>query len=111
MSTQEIEIKVPQLLVSPSPKHFIGEWYVKEGAYVAADGKIVGLETDKATFDIPHAVGGWSSAILKNAGRDCGNWRSHRLFCSPAEQPATSAATRLRRHRPSDFLGGKVGRE
>ena len=65
MSTQEIEIKVPQLGESIS-EAFIGEWYVKEGGYVAADGKIVGLETDKATFDIPAPVGGVVSRIVKN---------------------------------------------
>ncbi len=67
MSTQDIEIKVPQLGESIS-EAFVGEWYVKEGGYVAADGKVVGLETDKATFDIPAQAGGIISKILKNAG-------------------------------------------
>jgi 2-oxoglutarate dehydrogenase E2 component (dihydrolipoamide succinyltransferase) len=67
MSTQDIEIKVPQLGESIS-EAFVGEWYVKEGEYVAADGKVVGLETDKATFDIPAQAGGIVSKILKNAG-------------------------------------------
>lgn len=67
MSTQDIEIKVPQLGESIS-EAFVGEWYVKEGGYVAADGKVVGLETDKATFDIPAQAGGVVSKILKNAG-------------------------------------------
>lgn len=67
MSTQDIEIKVPQLGESIS-EAFVGEWYVKEGGYVAADGKVVGLETDKATFDIPAQAGGIVSRILKNAG-------------------------------------------
>ena len=38
MSTQEIEIKVPQLGESIS-EAFVGEWYVKEGAYVAPTAK------------------------------------------------------------------------
>lgn len=67
MSTQDIEIKVPSLGESIS-EAFVGEWYVKEGGYVAADGKVVGLETDKATFDIPAQAGGIVSKILKNAG-------------------------------------------
>ena len=64
MSTQDIEIKVPSLGESIS-EAFVGEWYVKEGGYVAADGKVVGLETDKATFDIPAQAGGVVSKILK----------------------------------------------
>lgn len=67
MSTQDIEIKVPQLGESIS-EAFVGEWYVKEGGYVAADGRVVGLETDKATFDIPAQAGGVVSKILKIAG-------------------------------------------
>ena len=67
MSTQDIEIKVPQLGESIS-EAFVGEWYVKEGAYVALDARVVGLETDKATFDIPAQAGGVVSRILKNAG-------------------------------------------
>jgi len=67
MSTQDIEIKVPSLGESIS-EAFVGEWYVKEGEYVAADGRVVGLETDKATFDIPAQAGGIVSKILKNAG-------------------------------------------
>ncbi len=67
MSTQDIEIKVPSLGESIS-EAFVGEWYVKEGGYVAVDGRVVGLETDKATFDIPAQAGGIVSKILKNAG-------------------------------------------
>ena len=67
MSTQDIEIKVPQLGESIS-EALVGEWYVKEGAYVSLDARVVGLETDKATFDIPAQAGGVVSRILKNAG-------------------------------------------
>lgn len=67
MSTQDIEIKVPQLGESIS-EAMVGEWYVKEGAYVAVDARVVGLETDKATFDIPAQAGGVVTKILKHAG-------------------------------------------
>jgi 2-oxoglutarate dehydrogenase E2 component (dihydrolipoamide succinyltransferase) len=67
MSTKEIEIKVPQLGESIT-EAFIGEWYVKQGASVARDARVVGLETDKATFDIPAPVAGVVSRILKTAG-------------------------------------------
>lgn len=90
MSTQEIEIKVPQLGESIS-EAFIGEWYVKEGSYVAADGKIVGLETDKATFDIPAAVGGVVSRIVKNVGETAAIGEVIG-FLTPAEKPAASPA-------------------
>ena len=90
MSTQEVEIRVPQLGESIS-EAFVGEWYVKEGAYVALDGKVVGLETDKATFDIPAQIGGVVSRILKNAG-ETASIGEVIGFLRPAEQPATSAA-------------------
>ncbi|MEZ6032942.1 MAG: 2-oxoglutarate dehydrogenase complex dihydrolipoyllysine-residue succinyltransferase [Planctomycetaceae bacterium] len=90
MSTQEIEIKVPQLGESIS-EAFIGEWYVKEGSYVAADGKIVGLETDKATFDIPAPVGGVVSRIVKNVGETAAIGEVIG-FLTPAEKPAASPA-------------------
>lgn len=89
MSTQEVEIRVPQLGESIS-EAFVGEWYVKEGAYVALDGRIVGLETDKATFDIPAPTGGVVSRILKNAG-ETASIGEVIGFLRPAEQPATSA--------------------
>ena len=47
-----IEIRVPSVGESIS-EVFIGEWYVKEGEWVGADDNVVGLETDKATFDVP----------------------------------------------------------
>lgn len=64
---EEVEIKVPAVGESIS-EVFIGEWYVTEGNYVAADGNVVGLETDKATFDVPAAAAGNVSRILKQAG-------------------------------------------
>ena len=90
MSTQDIEIKVPQLGESIS-EAFVGEWYVKEGAWVAQDGKVVGLETDKATFDIPAQAGGIVSKILKNAGETAAIGEVIG-FLHRAEAPAVAAA-------------------
>ena len=90
MSTQDIEIKVPQLGESIS-EAFVGEWYVKEGEYVALDGKVVGLETDKATFDIPAQAGGVVSKILKNAG-DTAIIGEVIGYLTPAEKPAAAAS-------------------
>ncbi|MEJ7592549.1 MAG: 2-oxoglutarate dehydrogenase complex dihydrolipoyllysine-residue succinyltransferase [Planctomycetaceae bacterium] len=90
MSTQDIEIKVPQLGESIS-EAFVGEWYVKEGAYVAPDARVVGLETDKATFDIPAQAGGIVSKILKNAG-ETATIGEVIGFLRRAEAPAASAA-------------------
>lgn len=67
MSTKEIEIKVPAVGESIS-EVFIGEWYIDEGKYVATDKNIVGLETDKATFEVPATTGGVVTRILKKAG-------------------------------------------
>jgi len=90
MSTQDIEIKVPQLGESIS-EAFVGEWYVKEGAYVALDARVVGLETDKATFDIPAQAGGVVSKILKNAG-ETATIGEVIGFLRRAEAPVASAA-------------------
>lgn len=65
--SKEVEITVPSVGESIS-EVFIGEWYIEEGSYVDADGNIVGLETDKATFDVPAPVGGIVSRVLKEAG-------------------------------------------
>lgn len=65
--SKEIEIQIPSVGESIT-EVFIGEWYIAEGDYVAADGNVVGLETDKATFDVPAPVGGVVSRVLKEAG-------------------------------------------
>lgn len=91
MSTQDIEIKVPQLGESIS-EAFVGEWYVKEGGYVAADAKVVGLETDKATFDIPAQAGGIVSRILKNAG-ETATIGEVIGYLTRAEKPASGTAS------------------
>ena len=65
--SNEVEIKIPAVGESIS-EVFIGEWYVGEGAFVALDGNVVGLETDKATFDVPAPVSGKITRVLKSAG-------------------------------------------
>ncbi|MCA9082514.1 MAG: 2-oxoglutarate dehydrogenase complex dihydrolipoyllysine-residue succinyltransferase [Planctomycetaceae bacterium] len=67
MSSEEVEIRVPSVGESIS-EVFIGEWYVDEGGSVAADDNVVGLETDKATFEVPAPVSGKVTRILKAAG-------------------------------------------
>ena len=67
MSDNQIEIKVPAVGESIS-EVFIGEWYVAEGAFVKTDENMVGLETDKATFDVPSPTSGVVAKILKDAG-------------------------------------------
>ncbi|MCA9008140.1 MAG: E3 binding domain-containing protein, partial [Planctomycetaceae bacterium] len=62
-----VEIKVPSVGESIT-EVFIGEWYLKPGDWVEVDGNIVGLETDKATFDVPAPQAGVITKILKAAG-------------------------------------------
>lgn len=90
MSDQEIEIKVPAVGESIS-EVFIGEWYVGEGAYVATDKNLVGLETDKATFEVPAARGGIITRILKKAGESAAVGEVI-AYLKPADSPAGSAA-------------------
>jgi 2-oxoglutarate dehydrogenase E2 component (dihydrolipoamide succinyltransferase) len=65
--SKEVEIKVPAVGESIT-EVFIGEWYVGEGAFVELDGNVVGLETDKATFDVPAPVTGRVTKVLKSGG-------------------------------------------
>ncbi|MCA9053346.1 MAG: 2-oxoglutarate dehydrogenase complex dihydrolipoyllysine-residue succinyltransferase [Planctomycetaceae bacterium] len=62
-----IAIKVPSVGESIS-EVFIGEWYAPEGTWVDVDQNVVGLETDKATFDVPAPVAGTIRKVLKQAG-------------------------------------------
>ena len=62
-----MEITVPSVGESVT-EVFIGEWYVGEGETVAQDGDVVGLETDKATFDVPAPTSGRITKVLKQAG-------------------------------------------
>lgn len=63
-----VEIKVPTVGESISEVQ-IGEWYIKEGTWVKNDTEIVGLETDKATFDVPAPADGKITRILVEAGQ------------------------------------------
>jgi 2-oxoglutarate dehydrogenase E2 component (dihydrolipoamide succinyltransferase) len=90
MSTPEIEIKVPKPGESIS-EVMIGEWYVQEGQYVAADRNLVALESDKATFDVPAPRGGILTRILKKAGESA-QVEEVIGFLQPAEAPAAAAA-------------------
>jgi 2-oxoglutarate dehydrogenase E2 component (dihydrolipoamide succinyltransferase) len=89
MSDQEIEIKVPAVGESIS-EVFIGEWYVGEGAYVATDKNVVGLETDKATFEVPAVRGGIITRILKKAGESAAVGEVI-AYLKPADAPVGSA--------------------
>ncbi len=62
-----IEIRVPSVGESIS-EVFIGEWYVKEGEWVDVDQNLVGLETDKATFDVPSPEAGVIGSVKIEAG-------------------------------------------
>jgi 2-oxoglutarate dehydrogenase E2 component (dihydrolipoamide succinyltransferase) len=90
MSTPEIEIKVPKPGESIS-EVMIGEWYIQEGQYVAADRNLVALESDKATFDVPAPRGGILTRILKKAGESA-QVEEVIGFLQPAEAPAKPAA-------------------
>ncbi|MCA9024769.1 MAG: 2-oxoglutarate dehydrogenase complex dihydrolipoyllysine-residue succinyltransferase [Planctomycetaceae bacterium] len=62
-----IEIRVPAVGESIT-EVFIGEWYVGQGDWVDIDDNLVGLETDKATFDVPAPAAGTIAKVLKQAG-------------------------------------------
>ncbi len=62
-----LEIKVPAVGESIT-EVFIGEWYVPEGKWVDVDQNVVGLETDKATFDVPAPAAGVIARVFKQAG-------------------------------------------
>ena len=62
-----VEIKVPNVGESIQEVQ-IGEWYIKEGEWVSVDTPIVGLETDKATFDVPAPQDGKVTRITIEAG-------------------------------------------
>lgn len=88
-TTQEVEVRVPAVGESIS-EVFIGEWYVGAGGFVAADANVVGLETDKATFDVPAAASGIVSRILKKAGESA-TIGEVIGYIQPAEAPAPAA--------------------
>lgn len=85
------EIVVPAVGESISEVQ-IGEWYVDTGKWVARDTDIVGLETDKATFDVPAPSGGKITRILKQAG-DKAAVGDVIAYFEEAEQPAGQAGS------------------
>jgi 2-oxoglutarate dehydrogenase E2 component (dihydrolipoamide succinyltransferase) len=58
------EIKVPAVGESIT-EVFVGEWYVKDGDRVDLDQDLVGLESDKATFDVPAPAAGIVKITVK----------------------------------------------
>jgi 2-oxoglutarate dehydrogenase E2 component (dihydrolipoamide succinyltransferase) len=90
MSTPEIEIRVPRPGESIS-EVMIGEWYVREGQYIAADKNLVSLESDKATFDVPAPRGGVVTRILKKAG-ETALVEEVIGYLQPAEAPVAAPA-------------------
>ena len=66
-----VEIKVPSVGESIN-EVFVGEWYVSAGDWVDEDANLVGLETDKATFDVPAPAAGTITSIEKRAGETAG---------------------------------------
>lgn len=105
-TTPEIEIKVPAVGESIS-EVFIGEWYVPAGSYVAADANVVGLETDKATFDVPAAAGGLVTRVLKQAGETAAVGEVIG-YIQPQEAPAGKPAAAAPAA-PAAAAGGKTG--
>ncbi len=64
-----VEIKVPTVGESIT-EVFIGQWHVAEGQWVEIDKDLVGLETDKATFDMPAPQSGILTKIFKGDGEE-----------------------------------------
>jgi len=64
-----IDIKVPTVGESIN-EVFIGEWHAAEGDWIEMDQPLVGLETDKATFDVPAPQSGIITKITKGAGEE-----------------------------------------
>ena len=82
-----VEIKVPAVGESIT-EVFIGEWYAAEGDWVEVDSDVVGLETDKATFDVPAPSSGVISSILKNNGETASVGEVIGYVDETAERPA-----------------------
>lgn len=86
--SNEVEITVPSVGESIT-EVFIGEWYIGAGEFVPLDGNVVGLETDKATFDVPAPVSGTITKVLKNAG-DTAEVGEVLGYMTASEAPAAS---------------------
>lgn len=87
--SNEVEITVPAVGESIT-EVFIGEWYISEGQFAKLDANVVGLETDKATFDVPAPIDGNITKVLKSAGEtaEVGEVIGYMV---PAEAPAAAA--------------------
>jgi 2-oxoglutarate dehydrogenase E2 component (dihydrolipoamide succinyltransferase) len=85
-----VELKVPSVGESIT-EVFIGEWYAAEGGWVDVDQNVVGLETEKATFDVPSPTQAILTKILKQAGQPAtvGEVIAH---LEPAPKPAGGAS-------------------
>ncbi len=83
-----LELKVPSVGESVT-EVFIGEWYIQEGGFVDVDQNVVGLETEKATFDVPSPSPCVVKKILKPAGQAAavGETIAH---LEPAAKPAAT---------------------
>jgi 2-oxoglutarate dehydrogenase E2 component (dihydrolipoamide succinyltransferase) len=83
-----LELKVPSVGESVT-EVFIGEWYIQEGGFVDVDQNVVGLETEKATFDVPSPQACIVKKILKPAGQAAavGETIAH---LEPAAKPAST---------------------
>ena len=62
-----VEIKIPSVGESISEVE-IGDWLKREGESVAKDEKLVIIESDKATMELPAPVAGKIARIDKRAG-------------------------------------------
>jgi 2-oxoglutarate dehydrogenase E2 component (dihydrolipoamide succinyltransferase) len=85
-----LELKVPSVGESIT-EVFIGEWYVPEGQWVDVDQNVVGLETEKATFDVPSPAQAVVKKILKPAGQAAtvGEVIAH---LEPAAKPSSASS-------------------
>ncbi|MEZ6122886.1 MAG: 2-oxoglutarate dehydrogenase complex dihydrolipoyllysine-residue succinyltransferase [Planctomycetaceae bacterium] len=107
--SNELEIRVPAVGESIS-EVFIGEWYVPEGGYADLDANLVGLETDKATFDLPAPVAGIVTRTLKNAGdtAEVGEVIGYMKAAAPAATaPAAPVKPETSESKPAPAGGGQ----
>lgn len=88
--SSEVEIVVPAVGESIT-EVFIGEWYTGEGSFAEVDSNVVGLETDKATFDVPAPISGKVTRVLKDVG-DTAEVGEVIGYMTPAEAPAGGGA-------------------
>lgn len=62
-----VEVKVPAVGESVT-EVYIGQWHKREGDPVDVDERLVELESEKATFDVPASASGTLTKILKQPG-------------------------------------------